>query len=73
MEAIARYSAELARGYGGAISSEHGDGRSRSWLNEAFFGPELTALYGQVKRAFDPANRLNPGIIVEPAPTNGTY
>lgn len=68
MEAIARYSAELARGYGGAISSEHGDGRSRSWLNEAFFGPELTALYGQVKRAFDPANRFNPGIIVEPGP-----
>ncbi|HOU39941.1 MAG TPA: FAD-linked oxidase C-terminal domain-containing protein [Promineifilum sp.] len=65
---IARFSAAAVRGYGGALSSEHGDGRARSWLNEEFYGPELYALFRRVKRIFDPANRLNPGIIVDAAP-----
>ena len=68
MPDIARFAAGLVKGYGGAISSEHGDGRTRSWLNEAFFGPELYDLYRQVKRIFDPAGRLNPGNIVDPRP-----
>jgi len=68
MADVARYSALLAREMGGALSSEHGDGRTRSWLNESFFGPELYALYGRVKRIFDPHNRLNPGMVVDPAP-----
>ncbi len=62
---IARFAAELVSGYGGAFSSEHGDGRARSWLNEAFFGPELYALFKEVKAAFDPHNLLNPGNIVD--------
>jgi len=62
---IARFAAELVKGYGGALSSEHGDGRSRSWLNEAFYGPRLYDLFRQVKRIFDPDNLLNPGIIVD--------
>ncbi|MCO5180156.1 MAG: FAD-binding protein [Candidatus Promineofilum sp.] len=64
---IARFAAGLVHGYGGAISSEHGDGRARSWLNESFYGPQLYDLFRQVKRIFDPQNRLNPGIIVEAA------
>jgi FAD/FMN-containing dehydrogenase/Fe-S oxidoreductase len=64
MPDIARFSAQLVKGYGGALSSEHGDGRSRSWLNEWFFGPELYNLFRQVKQIFDPHNLLNPGIIV---------
>jgi FAD/FMN-containing dehydrogenase/Fe-S oxidoreductase len=64
MPGIARFSAQLVKDYGGAISSEHGDGRSRSWLNEWFFGPELYNLFRQVKQIFDPHNLLNPGIIV---------
>jgi FAD/FMN-containing dehydrogenase/Fe-S oxidoreductase len=64
MPDIARFSASLLRGYGGALSSEHGDGRTRSWLNEAFFGPELYRLYESVKRIFDPAGIFNPGNIV---------
>lgn len=67
MPEISRYAAELVKGYGGAISSEHGDGRSRSWLNESFYGPELYALFRQVKDIFDPRNLLNPGIIVDAA------
>jgi FAD/FMN-containing dehydrogenase/Fe-S oxidoreductase len=62
---ITRFSVDLLRGYGGSYSSEHGDGRARSWLNETFFGPELFGLYKSVKRAFDPSNLLNPGNIVD--------
>jgi FAD/FMN-containing dehydrogenase/Fe-S oxidoreductase len=62
---ILSFSAELVSGYGGSLSSEHGDGRARSWINERFFGPELYGLYKQVKQIFDPRNLLNPGNIVE--------
>jgi Fe-S oxidoreductase/FAD/FMN-containing dehydrogenase len=62
---ITRFSVDLLRGYGGSYSSEHGDGRARSWLNEHFFGPELFGLYKNVKRAFDPCGILNPGNIVD--------
>ena len=65
---IAAFSAELVSGYGGALSSEHGDGRCRTWLNERFFGPELYALFKQVKATFDPGNILNPGMVVDGQP-----
>lgn len=65
---IASFAAELAGEYGGAISSEHGDGRSRSWLNQKFYGPELYGLYRQVKQSFDPHHLLNPGNIVDAPP-----
>ncbi|MBW7882495.1 MAG: FAD-binding protein [Caldilineaceae bacterium] len=68
MEAITRFVAELLGTYGGVLSSEHGDGRVRSWLNEAFYGPALYSLFRQVKGAFDPANLLNPGNIVDAPP-----
>lgn len=68
MPHIARFAVALLRGYGGAWSSEHGDGRSRSWLNETFFGPDLYSLYQQVKQIFDPDNMFNPGNIVNAAP-----
>ncbi|MCP5100083.1 MAG: FAD-binding oxidoreductase, partial [Chloroflexi bacterium] len=62
---IARFAVDLLKGYGGAWSSEHGDGRSRSWLNKQFFGPDLYGLYQQVKQIFDPDNLFNPDNIVE--------
>ncbi|MBZ0309287.1 MAG: 4Fe-4S dicluster domain-containing protein, partial [Anaerolineae bacterium] len=65
---IARFSVELLRGYGGAMSSEHGDGRTRSWLNEAFFAPDLCRLYQETKHIFDPQNLLNPGMVVNAPP-----
>jgi Fe-S oxidoreductase len=58
----------LLKGYGGSFSSEHGDGRARSWLNEYFFGPDLYKLYQEVKQTFDPHNLLNPNNIVNAAP-----
>jgi FAD/FMN-containing dehydrogenase/Fe-S oxidoreductase len=65
---ICHFAIELLGEYGGSWSSEHGDGRARSWLNEKFFGKELYGLYREVKHAFDPDNILNPGNIVEPGP-----
>ena len=65
MPLISRFSADLVSGYGGAIASEHGDGRTRGWLSEHFFGKDLSDLYKTVKAAFDPHNILNPGNIVD--------
>ena len=62
---ISKFAVDLLHGYDGVLSSEHGDGRARSWMNERFFGPELYGLYKQVKRAFDPHNLLNPGNVVD--------
>ena len=41
---------------------------ARSWLNESFYGRDLYALFKQVKQAFDPQNRFNPGNIVDARP-----
>ena len=68
MEAIAVAAADLIAGYGGALSSEHGDGRARSWLNERFFGKDLYQAYREVKYLFDPENIMNPGNIVDAGP-----
>ncbi len=65
---IMDFAVDLLHGYDGVLSSEHGDGRARSAMNERFFGPELYGLYQQVKGIFDPDNRLNPGNVVN-APT----
>ena len=65
---IVDFSVDLLRGYGGSLSSEHGDGRARSWANERFFGPNLYKLYQDVKATFDPDNILNPGTVVNAKP-----
>jgi FAD/FMN-containing dehydrogenase/Fe-S oxidoreductase len=65
MTDLARFALELVKGYDGALSSEHGDGRTRTWLNERFFGPDLYGLYQQVKQIFDPERIFNPGMIVD--------
>ena len=62
---IAQFSADLVSGYGGSLSSEHGDGRTRSWLNERFYGKDLFALFREVKQLFDPYNLMNPGNMVD--------
>lgn len=68
MEAIAREVTDLVVRFGGALSGEHGDGRARSHLLERFYGPEIIAAFRDIKRLFDPGNRLNPGNIVDPSP-----
>jgi len=50
------------------MSGEHGDGLARSHLNERLFGPEIYEAFRQVKHAFDPECRMNPGKIVDAPP-----
>jgi FAD/FMN-containing dehydrogenase/Fe-S oxidoreductase len=68
MRELAIGSMELVKKYGGVLSSEHGDGIVRGWLNEAFLGPELCAVYRQLKKIFDPNGLLNPGKIIDTPP-----
>src|SRR5580698_1726610 len=60
--------ARLAAGYGGSASGEHGDGRARGELLALQYSAEALSLFSSVKGLFDPANVLNPGVIVDPAP-----
>jgi FAD/FMN-containing dehydrogenase/Fe-S oxidoreductase len=60
--------ADLVVEFGGGMSGEHGDGLARSHLNEKLFGPQLYRAFRQVKAAFDPDHRMNPGKIVDAPP-----
>jgi FAD/FMN-containing dehydrogenase/Fe-S oxidoreductase len=66
MRAIAEEAFAVVREYKGSHSGEHGDGLVRSEFNAALFGERLVSAFREVKRAFDPSNRLNPGKIVDP-------
>ncbi|WP_063062000.1 FAD-binding and (Fe-S)-binding domain-containing protein [Nocardia sienata] len=60
--------AHLVVGHGGSLSGEHGDGRARSELLEIMYSPEVRAVFAGYKALFDPANLLNPGVLVHPRP-----
>ncbi|CCG03900.1 FAD-binding and (Fe-S)-binding domain-containing protein [Blastococcus saxobsidens] len=60
--------ARLVAGYGGSLSGEHGDGRARSELLPHMYSPAALSLFERVKGLFDPADVLNPGVLVRPAP-----
>ena len=59
---------DLVLSFGGAISSEHGDGRARSPFLERVFGPTMMQAFRETKAAFDPRNLMNPGNIVASPP-----
>ncbi len=67
VRAIADEITDLVVRFGGTISSEHGDGRARSPFLERMYGPRIMQAFRELKRAFDPENRMNPGNIVAPA------
>jgi Fe-S oxidoreductase len=62
--------AKLAASHGGSMSGEHGDGRARGELLPVMYSPDAIRLFSSVKGVFDPANLLNPGVIVDPAPVD---
>ena len=62
--------AEMVASHGGSMSGEHGDGRARSELLPRMYSPEALKLFGAVKHLFDPENLLNPGVLVDPEPTD---
>lgn len=71
LQAISRETCDLIMEFNGAMSGEHGDGLARSYLNERLFGPRLYQAFKQLKAAFDPHNRMNPGKVVDgPSPVD---
>ncbi len=68
MKIIADESFRLVLEYGGAWCGEHGDGLVRSSFMERFYGPEVYKMFQDVKKLFDPENRMNPGKIVGAEP-----
>ncbi|HWD02808.1 MAG TPA: FAD-binding and (Fe-S)-binding domain-containing protein [Amycolatopsis sp.] len=58
--------ADLVAAHGGSLSGEHGDGQARSELLGRMYSPEMLTLFARFKEIFDPADRMNPGVIVEP-------
>ncbi len=66
MRAIAEEAFAMVRAYKGSHSGEHGDGLVRSEFHEAMFGTRMVRAFEEVKAAFDPEGRLNPGKIVHP-------
>jgi glycolate oxidase len=50
---------------GGLISGEHGIGRAKKRYFLELTDPAAVALLRRIKRAFDPAGILNPGVLLE--------
>ena len=72
---VARYAAlmegvaDLVVGkYDGALKAEHGTGRNMAPFVEREWGAEGVALMREIKRLFDPAGLLNPGVILSDDP-----
>src|SRR5205814_4160207 len=64
VKAIADEITDLVVEFNGTVSSEHGDGLARRPFLERMYGPTLMQAFRELKRAFDPDNRMNPGNIV---------
>jgi FAD/FMN-containing dehydrogenase len=47
--------------YHGSITAEHNDGLIRTPYLAEMYGPEIVALFAEVKNIFDPQNIFNPG------------
>jgi FAD/FMN-containing dehydrogenase/Fe-S oxidoreductase len=60
--------ADLVVAHGGSLSGEHGDGQARGELLSRMFGAELVEAFRDFKAVWDPANRMNPGKVVDPRP-----
>ena len=59
---------DLVVALGGSVSGEHGDGRARGELLGRMYGADTVPLFEAVKRIWDPAGVMNPGVIVDPRP-----
>ncbi len=52
---------QLVFKYHGSITAEHNDGLIRTPYLEEMYGPQIEALFVEVKKIFDPLNIFNPG------------
>ncbi|RZV08365.1 FAD/FMN-containing dehydrogenase [Natrinema hispanicum] len=64
MRAIADDVTDLVAEHNGSFSGEHGDGLARTEFNPKLYGPQLWDAFKELKSAFDPDWRLNPGNVV---------
>lgn len=64
MRAITDDVTDLVLDHRGAFSGEHGDGMARTEWNPKMYGPELWGAFKELKTAFDPEWRMNPGNVV---------
>ncbi len=58
----------LVASHGGSMSGEHGDGRARGELLPLMYSPDAIAMFEGFKHLLDPADVLNPGVVVRPRP-----
>ena len=59
---------ELVLGQGGSLKAEHGTGRIMAPFVRRQYGDELTDMMWAIKRLFDPAGILNPGVVLSDDP-----
>ena len=52
---------KLVISFGGTASGEHGDGQARGKFIPEMFGPDLYEAMRELKRIFDPHDKMNPG------------
>jgi FAD/FMN-containing dehydrogenase/Fe-S oxidoreductase len=60
--------ADLVVRHGGSLSGEHGDGQARAELLDRQYGHELVGAFREFKAIWDPRNRMNPGMVIDPLP-----
>jgi FAD/FMN-containing dehydrogenase/Fe-S oxidoreductase len=66
LRSIAESIRDLVAEFGGSLSGEHGDGRTRTEYLPGFYGDDIYNGWRAIKTAFDPDGRLNPGNICDP-------
>jgi D-lactate dehydrogenase len=68
VEKYARFMQELcdlvALKHNGSLKAEHGTGRNMAPFVELEWGSEVYGLMKRIKKAFDPKNILNPGVVI---------
>jgi FAD/FMN-containing dehydrogenase/Fe-S oxidoreductase len=64
LASIAEDVTSLVLDHRGSFSGEHGDGLARTQFNPKMYGPELWDAFKDLKTAFDPGWRMNPGKVV---------
>ena len=58
----------VVKHYDGALKAEHGTGRNMAPFVEQEWGRQAYALMARLKQLVDPANLLNPGVIINDDP-----
>jgi len=68
LDAFTEALAELILSHGGNLKAEHGTGRAMAPYVPRQYSAELVEVMREVKRAFDPAGVLNPGVVLTEEP-----